>query len=57
MMCKMSAAKTGGEIIWKHVLFLKLLFFNRENLSGPFLIHNKELVEKKERANEDGEAC
>lgn len=53
----MSAAKIGREIIWKCVHFLKLLFFNRENLSGPFLIHNKEQVEKKERANEDSEAC
>lgn len=50
-------SKTGREMIWKHVLFLKLLFFNRENLSGPFLIHNKEQVEKKERANEGSEAC
>lgn len=49
--------KTGREIIWKRVLFQKLLFFDRENLSGPFLIHNKEQVEKKERANEDSEAC
>lgn len=56
MTCKTSA-KTGREMIWKHVLFLKLLFFNRENLSGPFLIHNKEQVEKKERANEGSEAC
>lgn len=57
MICKTSAAKTGREMIWKPVLFLKLLFFNRENLSGPFLIHNKEQVGKKERANEDSESC
>lgn len=57
MTCRTSAAKTGREMIWKPVLFLKLLFFNRENLSGPFLIHNKEQVGKKERANEDSESC
>jgi len=33
---KKASAKTEREMIWKHVFFLKILFFNRETFQTPF---------------------